>query len=81
MGFASMRLGDYGTAAEHFARAHRIDSRRAALRLSMHDLRELIRTMRLRKRSRGEASEKQRRDLHRAAASCATKTNFSPASA
>jgi hypothetical protein len=27
MGFTSMRLGDYGTAAEHFARAHRIDSR------------------------------------------------------
>jgi hypothetical protein len=73
MGYACMRLEDYGSAKEHFARAHRIDGRRAALRLAMHDLREMIRTMPLRKRRREEASTEQRR--------VATNTNFSPASA
>jgi hypothetical protein len=61
MGYACMRLEDYLSAREHFALAHRIDSRRAALRLAMHDLREMIRTMRLRKRRRVEASTEQRR--------------------
>jgi len=57
-----MRLEDYLSAREHFALAHRIDSWRAALRLVMHDLREMICTMRLRKRRWVEASTEQWQD-------------------
>jgi hypothetical protein len=55
-GYASIRLGGYGSADEQFLRAHRINSRRIALRLALHDLRVMIRTRPLRKRSRYEAS-------------------------
>jgi len=51
MGYASMRLGDYGIALEHFMRAHRIDSRRVALRLAICDLRMMIAMRPFRKRS------------------------------
>jgi hypothetical protein len=56
-----MRLEDYLSAREHFVLAHHINSRLAALRLAMHDLTEMIRTMRLRKRRRVETSAEQRR--------------------
>jgi hypothetical protein len=55
-GYASIRLGGYGSADEQFLRAHRINSRRIALRLALHDLRVMIRTRPLRKRGRYEAS-------------------------
>jgi hypothetical protein len=56
IGYASMRLGDYVSAAKHFLQAHRIDSRPIALRLAMVDLRTTITTKPCRKRSRDEAS-------------------------
>ena len=55
-GYASIRLGGYGSADEKLLRAHRINSRRIALRLAMHDLRVMIRTRPLQKRSRDKAS-------------------------
>ncbi len=39
-----MRLSDYETAAGFFMGAHRIDSQRVSLRLSMRDLRRRIQT-------------------------------------
>ena len=39
MGYASMRLGDYESAADYFVRANRIDGRWIALRLAMQELR------------------------------------------
>ena len=56
-----MRLGDYVGAATYFLRAHRIDSQRAALRLAMFDLRMILATRPLKKRSREEAFDLQRR--------------------
>lgn len=73
MGYASMRLEDYHSAAEHFLRAYQIDSQRIALRLAMHDLKTMIINKPYRKRSRKDISDEQGRVV--------TRTSFSRASA
>jgi len=68
IGYASMRLGDYSSAAKYFLRAYQIDSRHVALRLAMLDLRTTITTRPYQKRTREEPSDERRR--------VATKTSF-----
>lgn len=72
MGYASMRLGDYHSAAEHFLKAYAIDGKWVALRLVMHDLTTIV-TKPHRKRSREDTAEEQ----------CVVtkRTSFPPASA
>ena len=70
MGFASMRLGDYISAAEHLLKANCIDNRQVALRLAMLDLRIIFIGKGYRKRSRCETFQEQRR--------VATRTSDSP---
>jgi hypothetical protein len=73
IGYASMRLRDYRSAAKHFLQAHQIDDQQIALRLAMLDLRTTITTRPYRKRSREELSDEHRR--------VATKTSLLHASA
>jgi hypothetical protein len=60
IGYASMRLGDYISAAENFLLAQCVDNRPIALRLAMLDLSIIFATKQSRKRTRVDALDEQR---------------------